>query len=277
MLANQLPGVPLLLDDAPELDYVYGRALTTVGIYAQPDRSAAQTAKLWQNTVTPLNERAGGWYRVNEGWIERRSVQPILSPPSYSAPIEPPPFLAEVTGASAAIHAWCSAAAPLTATVGHGGVMRVVDHLRIDDLDWYGVAGDDGMLVGWTQAAAWSSVDVPDFRASGGWLHIDTSAHVLEAAQDGRMLVRAPVALGAGVKPGLYHVRCKNVCRACATDGAIQGVPWQIDLDGDLLISGAYWHNDFGTTISGRALELPPPVAKWLYGWLADGTNVICS
>ncbi len=277
VLAHQLPGVHLPLDDAPELDFVYGRALTTVDVYAQPDRSAPQTASLWQHSVTPIHDRAGGWYRVDLGWIERRSVQPILSLPTYSAPVAAPPFLAEVAGASAAIRAWCGADAPLKTTLGHGAVLRVVDRLQIDELDWYGVAGDDGALAGWTQAAAWSPVTPPDFGVSGGWLHVDSRTHTLEAAYGGRTVLRAPVALGDGVTPGQYHVRRKEACQACTADGGVRGIPWQTGLDGGITLSGAYWHNDFGATIPGNSLEVPPPVAKWLYGWLADGANIICS
>ena len=46
-----------------------------------------------------------------------------------------------------------------------------------------------------------------------------------------------------------------------------------IDLDAEAL-HGAYWHNNFGQRMSHGCINLPLPVAEFLYGWAPLGTPV---
>jgi lipoprotein-anchoring transpeptidase ErfK/SrfK len=39
-------------------------------------------------------------------------------------------------------------------------------------------------------------------------------------------------------------------------------------------LHGAYWHNNFGNTMSHGCVNLPLDVARWMYGWAPLGTMV---
>jgi lipoprotein-anchoring transpeptidase ErfK/SrfK len=49
-----------------------------------------------------------------------------------------------------------------------------------------------------------------------------------------------------------------------------------VDLDAEAL-HGAYWHNNFGNPMSHGCINLPLPVAAFLYGWAPIGTPVTVS
>jgi hypothetical protein len=48
----------------------------------------------------------------------------------------------------------------------------------------------------------------------------------------------------------------------------LPGVPWvSFITDSGVSFHGTYWHNDFGTPHSHGCINLPSPVAKWIYRW----------
>jgi len=49
-----------------------------------------------------------------------------------------------------------------------------------------------------------------------------------------------------------------------------------VNLDAEAL-HGAYWHNNFGQRMSHGCINLPLPVAEFLYGWAPLGTPVTVS
>jgi len=40
-------------------------------------------------------------------------------------------------------------------------------------------------------------------------------------------------------------------------------------------IHGAYWHNEFGTTMSHGCINLPLDVSSWMYQWAPVGMPVL--
>lgn len=58
----------------------------------------------------------------------------------------------------------------------------------------------------------------------------------------------------------------------------LPGVPWvsYIELNTGVAIHGAYWHNNFGVTMSHGCINMRPDDAKWIYRWSTpypDGTS----
>ena len=48
------------------------------------------------------------------------------------------------------------------------------------------------------------------------------------------------------------------------------GASWVLKSNSGMTLSGAYWHNHFGSVtnaplMSNGTIELPPPLARWLY------------
>ena len=53
-----------------------------------------------------------------------------------------------------------------------------------------------------------------------------------------------------------------------------ENVPWVMYYNGDEALHGAYWHNNFGRPMSHGCINLPLPVASWMFGWAPLGTMV---
>lgn len=53
-----------------------------------------------------------------------------------------------------------------------------------------------------------------------------------------------------------------------------KNVPWVMYFNGDQALHGAYWHNNFGRTMSHGCVNLPVNVAKKMFEWASVGTPV---
>ncbi len=249
-----------LTNAAPNFEPTYGRALTAAPIYSAPTTEADPVAHLWPDSVTPLLNVRGGWLRLPSGYARRPDLQPMIAPARRSTSASQPPFWAEVGGAVAIVRAYCAADAPIIARIGHGGVLRVIDWLPTDSLDWYGVAADEsGDLLGWSQAADWQPAAV-DHVAATLMLQIDTAKQKLAVLDGDHVVLSAPISTGNILTPGQYQISWRQI--STASDHS--GVPWSLGF-GDFDLSGAYWHNQFGAPTPGAAVQVTPPLAKWLY------------
>lgn len=245
----------------------YGRALEAASVYHGRSARAGLAARLWPDSVIELLDADADWYQVEQGFVARQVIQPMQPPRVVPQPSLP--FWAEVCGPVAAARAHCAADAPLLARIGHGGTARVIDRLPGQPSDWYGLAGDDGALWGWTQAALWQPVD-PAPLALDYRVVIDRASSQLSVLDGDAVALRAPFSAGAPLAPGAYSPGEKRVSGAAA---GYHGVPWQIAFGGQQ-IAGAYWHNRFGAPAAGTAVQLAPGVARWLFAWL-DERHVI--
>ncbi|MBL8162516.1 MAG: L,D-transpeptidase [Anaerolineae bacterium] len=246
----------------------YGRALEAASVYRGRSTHSTLVTRLWPDSVIELLDADENWYQIEQGFVARHAIQP-MNPATASNPPNGQPFWAEVCGPVAAVRAYCAADAPLLARIGHGGTARVIDRLPGQPVDWYGLAGDDGALWGWTQASLWQPAALPtlalDYR-----LVIDTQSSQLTALDGDDVLLRAPFSLGAALPAGIYTAGEKRVN---GTAAGYHGVPWLITFGGQQ-IAGAYWHNRFGAPAAGPAVQLAPGIARWLYASL-DEQHVI--
>jgi hypothetical protein len=252
---------------APTFDPLYGRALSAVPVYPTP-QSGSFAKTLWSDAVTPILSTSGAWYRLPDGYARRETLQPMLIPAERHEIPTSPPFLGEVNGAVAVVREWCAADAPLVTRIGHGGVLWVSDLLTLDGIDWYGVRdGADGALLGWTQAPSWSPA-TPDDAKMTLTLQIDLQAQQLHVSEGTEQLLSAGISATRSLQAGHYAITQRQPSFTSA-DGHY-GAPWALESGSGMTLSGAYWHNQFGSVTNDTlkpdgTIELPPPLARWLY------------
>ena len=74
---------------------------------------------------------------------------------------------------------------------------------------------------------------------------------------------------------GDYHIYVKYVTtRMTGPDYDLPNVPWTMYFYAGYGIHGAYWHNDFGRTLSHGCVNLETSEAKWFYDFAPVGTLV---
>ncbi len=256
---------------APSFEPLYGRALATAPIYTAPDLTAPITAQRWSDSIAPILDTRDGWYRLAEGYTPHDHWQPLIVPAQHGESSDALPFWGQVSGALAVVRAYCAADAPISARIGHGGVLRVIDYLPGDtpgEIGWYGVADDaDSPLLGWTQTPAWSPAQV-DSVAPKLTLKIDPSQRKLAVYDGNRRRLTAPISTGRSLDPGEYAITKRQI--GAATDP--HGAAWLLDFGKDQQICGVYWHNRFGSPVPGAAVQITPALAQWLFPRV---TNVI--
>ncbi len=252
----------------------YGRALDTLRVRAAPHDQATIVKRIWADSILRLTGTQGDWFRVAEGYVERTEVQAMLPyAPQTVFTLPQVPFWAEVAAPVAPVHAWCAVAAPLVTRVGHGGVLRVIDALADG---WYAVESDKSAQLGWTQAVFWQAApedtpDVDDVR-----LEISLSEQTLHVYNGKRRVMSAPIATGQALQTGVYSVQSRQAGGICCEteNGVFHGVPWHIGF-GNYGLVGAYWHNRFGKPYAGRAIQVSPIIARWLYRQMRESSTVV--
>lgn len=255
---------------AQQFEPLYGRALATVPVYATPQANAALHSRLWSDTVVPILDSSGGWYRLPDGYARREGLQPLLEPAQTTPSDAVPPFWGEVTGAVAVIRSWCAANAPMVTRVGHGGVLFVADRLTLDGIDWLGLANDaNSALLGWSQAAAWMPAR-EDARSAALTLYVDRAAQQLTAYDADQPVLTAPAAAHPTLTAGTFSIQERSL--TLPSDYA--GTPWALRFGANQRLTGAYWHNRFGSpafvTDGSNAIEVAPALARWLYPRAAE-------
>lgn len=260
---------------AVDAETSFGRAFAAVPVYATPDANQPAVGRLWPDSKVSIVDGAGDWYRLSNGWVRREGIQPMLpyDADDYIFHVQAP-FWAEVAAAAASVRAYCSADAPLVTRVGHGGVMQVIDALPGEPNGWYGVADENGTLMGWTQGVFWRPVTAADASSEGRTLRFDRSTFLMSAFERDELILQSPFSSGEALKAG----------QAQAIRGAIggrnlsgyAGVPWEMKFGQNPVIVGAYWHNQFGQAVrDGAAIQLTPLLARWAYGWLGDDGYIV--
>ncbi|MGQ9887795.1 MAG: hypothetical protein ACUVSX_04825 [Aggregatilineales bacterium] len=284
LLAPQLPAFEAFAleeADTRELKAQHGRALLAAPVHAWPAHESPIIGQLWPDSVIPIADGPAGWYRVGAGYAPRAALQPIVpvNPVRGSAP-RPAPFWAEVTGPAAAVRQWCAADAPLVTRIGHGGTARVIGVLGPGEQGgphWYALAAGNNALLGWSQAALWQPIEVPD-DAAPLRLEIERRRHQLVVLVDDRPALRATITVDAALQPGEYAFRRGLIAGPPLAlehcDTVLFGVPWQLELDNQHSLTGAYWHNRFGHCAPGPAVQVPPFLARWLYAQAGEGSTV---
>lgn len=276
VLAGTVGRLSLMLPSAPQIDALYGRALSVLTVYDSPSPSAVVINRLFPDSVVPIIDTLSDWYQLANGYAKRSDIQPMMLT-NHTVPTPQLPFWAEVGGAVAIVRGWCAADAPLVARIGHGGVAQVVDMLPGEQHTWYALADEDTFL-GWSSASAWIPVEAAPFEMDSVQLHIDIATREIQFLENHQPVMRAPIMLGRGLAAGNYAVHRHKRSVKYSLDDASKGygVPWRIDF-GEYSLAGAYWHNDFGTDkiLPGPDVQVAPAVARWLYERLPENSLVV--
>jgi hypothetical protein len=251
---------------------IQGRALAPLTI-THADGSAAKI--LLPDSVIPLLGAQDDRYATPGGFIPRALVQPMTVTPNLAETALPLPFIAEVVAPVAAVRASCAADAPLLARIGHAGTATVLSRL-IDGrggADWYEV--DAGGLRGWSQSTLWSPAEMPSVSAKSRAVVIDRATQTLTVTENDAVFLQALVSVVPDAPALNATVSGRQPSGQASYGGAIQySAPWQLHLDNGATLGGSYWHNRFGAATPGMLAQMPPHIAQWLYGALADGAKV---
>ncbi|MEP7292356.1 MAG: L,D-transpeptidase, partial [Chloroflexota bacterium] len=176
-------------------------------------------------------------------------------------------------GAVAMVRVWCAADAAVVTRIGHGGVLYVKDKLTVNEIEWYGVAERDADdLLGWTQAAFWSPVSLDD-AAPSLTLVINTHTQQMDVHEADQHLLSAPISTGGTLPPGSYSI-AKRYPTFSATSDTHYHASWALTFGANLNLAGVYLHNHFGQPYPGTAVQVTPPLARWLYPRAAE--VIIC-
>lgn len=255
-------------DSTPFMDMplTHGRALHTTLVHQFPDAQSPVVKRLWEDEVFEIRDLSDGWFHDSSGYVTLHDAQPMILSQARTTQL---PFWGEVSGASATIRAWGSADAPFMTRIGHGGVMRIIDHLLLSDGDWYGVADDSTRLLGWSRAEAWSPIDSADSHQTFD-LIVERATQSAILRNDRRDLLHAAVALGEACRPGVYPITDRMPGTAAHSEGQYRyGIPWVLKSGNFLTVSGVYWHNRFGAYTYGRDIQIPVRLARTIYPYLA--------
>ena len=254
--AHVLPSLTLP-PAVPAFETVYGRSLATTTVYTAPHLDAPVLQLLWSDTISPIAATEGAWYRLRNGYVLRQHLQPMNTGVHYSEAPAAPPFWAEVSGSIADVREWCAVDAPVVCRIGHGGVLHVVDYLP----DWYGVADtENGDLLGWSRIGDWSPLQL-EAASPSLTLAVDSTLQQLSVHDSKHVLLTAPISTGYDLIPGVYPITDRNLSRSHQQTG----IPYTLTFGADQQLIGAYWHNQFGQSVPGAAIQMTPALARWLY------------
>ena len=117
------------------------------------------------------------------------------------------------------------------------------------------------------------------------WIDVNLSQHTMTAYVGGTV-AHATVKMvdGAPATPtdvGTFRIYLKNPMmtmrgqNADGTDYETPNVPWSSFFNGGEALHGAYWRESYGYSASHGCVNLPIPIAKWIYDWAPIGTPVV--
>lgn len=139
----------------------------------------------------------------------------------------------------------------------------------------------------WTDRPVAAGAEKLVYAATDGekWIDVDLGTHTM-TAYVGAKVVQGPLSMvdGSPQKPtavGTFHVYLKNALmtmRGSNADGSdyeTPDVPWTSFFYRGFALHGAPWRTTFGYSASHGCVNLPVPVAKWVYDFAPIGTPVV--
>jgi hypothetical protein len=249
------------------LQIVQGRALHTASIRTFPAFDAPVTRQMWDGEIFAIRSIQADWFRTREGYVAFHDAQPMWIASSVAS--QHPPFWAEVSGATAPIREWCAGDAPVVTQIGHGGVMRIVDLLTMQQTAWYGIADEDDRLIGWSRSLLWSAAS---WRQEPRLDLVINRATQHATLLDGSIeQVQASVSFGKPLLSGSYPIVGTFPSQTYVIAGIPRyGIPY-VQYAGEnnpLTLGGVYWHNRFGAQLDGMDIQLPALLARKIFGRL---------
>lgn len=116
-------------------------------------------------------------------------------------------------------------------------------------------------------------------RSDRPWIEIDLSEQHLFAWKGNNQIFTTIISSGKAKTPtyaGVFSIQRKYPQdRMRGLDYDIPDVPNVLYYDRGYALHGAYWHNNFGTTVSHGCVNLPINNAQWLFNWTGIGTAVV--
>jgi len=153
--------------------------------------------------------------------------------------------------------------------------------------DYKGAFEFDTVPATWTERRLARGAEKLPYPATDGekWIDVDLTRHTM-TAYVGSKVVYGPIAMvdGSPEKPtvvGTFHVYYKNpmmTMRGSNADGSdyeTPNVPWSTFFHRGYALHGAPWRTSFGYAASHGCVNLPVPVAKWVYDFAPIGTPVV--
>jgi hypothetical protein len=225
-------------------------------------------ARLSQDAVVVVSEQ--GFEEHN--WLRTSDIQtmPGFSPDNPFFLPDAFPALMQVITPSALIYSRCDVASDRLDRLGYGSGAWVVDVLgspREGDPDWLAIADEKGLIIGWSQASAWSPATTTALPHRIDHLLIDTHAQTLALFEQDTQVARWSISAPLITAP----MNTTISSRLLRDEGKLA---WSLRLANGLSIGGADWHNDFGNPNARQQIELHPYTARWLYQHLADDTTI---
>ncbi len=121
-----------------------------------------------------------------------------------------------------------------------------------------------------------AKLDAPD---TGKWIEVVLSKQRINAWQNGSIVLSSLVSTGRPATPtvrGRFKVWTKLVSTRMRGPGYdLKNVPYTMYFHGGYGIHGAYWHNNWGRTMSHGCVNEPIPFARQLFNWSYVGIPVI--
>ncbi|MGB1699107.1 MAG: L,D-transpeptidase, partial [Nannocystaceae bacterium] len=150
--------------------------------------------------------------------------------------------------------------------------------VRVGNYDYFETS--DGLMI---RAYAVSEVRKVDRPAGVGakerWVHVDLGEQTLTAYEGDEPMLATLVSTGRepGMTPtGVFRIQSKFITTAMRDQPpeedaySIEDVPWTQYFDQNIALHGAFWHSGFGLVRSHGCVNLSPPDARWLFGFLAS-------
>ena len=245
------------------------------------------------------------WYRTRGGWVHSAWIQPMdfHDRPAIYRKLGPNGFFwIEVIEPKTAAHKEPSPLSPKAYDYYYGSVY-LVDEVAIDEREvvWYRTydeytdreAGIEPTHY-WAQAHQVRRVHESEFTAirpevADKRIRVDLKAQTATCYEGDRVVLTTKVATGTrfmqldgsvadfGTPVGEHRVVLKQPSRHMRaseaernTDGwfDLPGVPWVTFFTREGIgFHGTYWHNDYGAPRSHGCINVPIPVAKFIYRW----------
>lgn len=188
--------------------------------------------------------------------------------------------------ASGAVRAVVEDASDGRVVTNAGPVARAVAKTLVAGRDYAGSFAYRTLPATWTERRVAAGAENLAYAAAEGekWIDVDLGRHTM-TAYVGAKVVYGPIAMvnGAAKTPtvtGTFHVYYKNplmTMRGANADGTnyeTPDVPWSSFFFRGFALHGAPWRSSFGYAASHGCINLPVPVAKWVYGFATMGTTV---
>ncbi len=140
----------------------------------------------------------------------------------------------------------------------------------------YWVRPTDGLVL--------TPVPPEDLGPGEKWVDVDMTLQTLVAFEGMKPVFAARISTGKRnavdhekdhpTPAGTFRIREKHITATMdadtASDGpySIEDVPWVMYFEGSYALHGAFWHNAFGNPRSHGCVNMAPPDAKELFGWV---------